>query len=86
MVVLYPTIGFPDMFKFAPTTSYISCTLFKIHLLIKATPAQADKASAAAKEALKDSIAQDDCTDDETDAEGVATSNLGSFKPVTKKK
>ncbi|CAJ1943997.1 unnamed protein product [Cylindrotheca closterium] len=43
--VLYLVMDLPGMLKFATTTMFGSCTLFKLLLLTKTTPAQANKAS-----------------------------------------
>ena len=85
--VLYPGIDFTGMFKFSTTRLYGSCTLFKLLLSIKATPAQADQASTAAKDKALATIATDDDSSDEEDAlqEG-AGSQSGVFKKVIKKK
>jgi hypothetical protein len=48
--VLYPSIDFTGMFKFGTTQLYGACTLFKLLLSIKATPAQADQAFVASQD------------------------------------
>ncbi|CAJ1966639.1 unnamed protein product [Cylindrotheca closterium] len=86
--VLYPDIDFTGMFKFAITRLYGSCTLFKLLLSIKATPAQADQASTAAKDKSSTATATDDDSSDEEDHETQEGegSLSGAFTKVTKKK
>ncbi|CAJ1967298.1 unnamed protein product [Cylindrotheca closterium] len=76
------------MFKFATTWLYSSYTLFKLLLSIKATPAQADQASTAAKDKPSTATATDDDSSEEEDDEPQegAGSQSGAFKKVTKKK
>ncbi|CAJ1968492.1 unnamed protein product, partial [Cylindrotheca closterium] len=74
--VLYPGIDFTGMFKFATTRLYGSCTLFKLLLSIKATPAQADQTPA-----------NDDSSEEEdNESQEGAGSLSGPFTKVTKKK
>ncbi|CAJ1970382.1 unnamed protein product [Cylindrotheca closterium] len=63
--VLYLVMDLPGMFKFATTTMFGSCTLFKLLLLIKATPAQADKASHAPQSTTEADDSDNDCSDDD---------------------
>ncbi|CAJ1956307.1 unnamed protein product [Cylindrotheca closterium] len=85
--VLYPGIDFTRMFKFATTRLYGSCTLFKVLLSIKATPAQADQASTAAKDKPSPTTADDDSSEEEDDeSQEGAVSLSGAFTKVTKKK
>ncbi|CAJ1970120.1 unnamed protein product [Cylindrotheca closterium] len=84
--VLYPGIDFTGMFKFATTRLYGSCTLFKLLLSIKATPAQADQASTAAKD-RPPTPADDDSSEEEDDESQEGAGSLsGPFTKVTKKK
>ncbi|CAJ1935547.1 unnamed protein product [Cylindrotheca closterium] len=84
--VLYPGINFTGMFKFATTRLYGSCTLFKLLLSIKATPAQADQASTAAKD-RPPTTADDNSSEEEDDESQEGAGSLsGPFTKVTKKK
>ncbi|CAJ1967248.1 unnamed protein product [Cylindrotheca closterium] len=84
--VLYPGINFTGMFKFATTRLYGSCTLFKLLLSIKATPAQADQASTAAKD-RPPTTANDNSSEEEDDESQEGAGSLsGPFTKVTKKK
>ncbi|CAJ1961165.1 unnamed protein product [Cylindrotheca closterium] len=84
--VLYPGIDFMGMFKFATTRLYGSCTLFKLLLSIKATPAQADQASTAAKDRPL-TPADDNSSEEEDDESQEGAGSLsGPFTKVTKKK
>ncbi|CAJ1970307.1 unnamed protein product [Cylindrotheca closterium] len=84
--VLYPGIDFTGMFKFATTRLYGSSTLFKLLLSIKATPAQADQASTAAKD-RPPTTADDHSSEEEDDESQEGAGSLsGPFTKVTKKK
>ncbi|CAJ1963360.1 unnamed protein product [Cylindrotheca closterium] len=75
------------MFKFATTRLYGSCTLFKLLLSIKATPAQADQASTAAKDKPPPTTADNDSSEGEDDESQEGAGSLsGPFTKVTKKK
>ncbi|CAJ1945422.1 unnamed protein product [Cylindrotheca closterium] len=86
--VLYPGINFTGIFKFATTRLYGSCTLFKLLLSIKATPAQADQAFTAGKDKPSPTTANDDSSEEEDNNESQegAVSLSGAFTKVTKKK
>ncbi|CAJ1958334.1 unnamed protein product [Cylindrotheca closterium] len=85
--VLYPGIDFTGMFKFATTRLYGSCTLFKLLLSIKATLAQADQASTAAKDKPSPATANNDSSEEEDDETQERPGSLsGAFTKVTKKK
>ncbi|CAJ1946068.1 unnamed protein product [Cylindrotheca closterium] len=86
--VLYPSIDFTGMFKFSSTTLYGACTLFKLLLSIKATPAQANQASAAAQDnaASKRNAGSDSSDNEDHSLEDDTMVKKAAPKKVKKKK
>ncbi|CAJ1952643.1 unnamed protein product [Cylindrotheca closterium] len=86
--VLYSVMDLPGMFKFATTTMFGSCTFFKLLLSIKATPAQADKASHTHQSTTETDDSDDDSDDDSSDdnPNESSGSKVGQFTEVWSKK
>ncbi|CAJ1956261.1 unnamed protein product [Cylindrotheca closterium] len=82
--ILYSVMDLPGMFKFATTTMFGSCTLFKLLLSIKATPAQADKASHAPQSTTEADDSDNDSSDE--DPNESSGSKGGQFTEVWSKK
>ena len=86
--VLYPSIDFTGMFKFSTTQLYGACTLFKLLLSIKATPAQADQAFVASQDMKsQNKTPEADSSEDDGDSSlGDPGASTVAFKKVIKKK
>ena len=86
--VLYPSIDFTGMFKFSTTQLYGACTLFKLLLSIKATPAQADQAFEASQDMKsQNKTPEADSSEDDGDSSlGEPGASTVAFKKVIKKR
>ncbi|CAJ1931701.1 unnamed protein product, partial [Cylindrotheca closterium] len=86
--VLYSVMDLPGMFKFATTTTFGSCTLFKLLLSIKATSAQANKASHVHQSTTETDDSDDDSDNDSSDDDPNESSGSkgGQFTGVRSKK